>query len=100
ELRLRVPGREPQSVIGRRLDVCVGVEIDRCIENASAVEVAERREIGAASRETKAQGGASANDQWGGPLSGLSRVHYSTTRKACPTPLCGERLGRRRFGPT
>src|SRR5262249_34473713 len=97
ELRLRVAGGEPQGMIKRRLDVSIGVEIDGRVENASAIEVAERRQIGAAPRETKAQGSASADDQWCGPFSrGISDALFYIS-PGLTKPSCAESLGRCRF---
>ena len=62
-LRLHVVGGEMQAMVLRRLYVGVGVEIDRGIEHAAAELIAERRQIGAASSQTKPERCTCADDQ-------------------------------------
>ena len=51
------------AMVLRRLDVRVGVEIDRGIEHTAAELITKRRQIGAASRQTKPERRTRADDQ-------------------------------------
>jgi len=60
---LHVVGGEMQAMVLRRLNVGVGVESDRGIEDAAAELIAKRRQIGATSRQTKPERCTRADDQ-------------------------------------